>query len=145
MGVLTAGLPEYPQDAGQEKGKNKVKDGPHDSDDDLVRITDRGQFFGFLLAAAFDGAHIGQLGQGHITTQRKGRDAVIHAVTRPAEYFWSETDGEAVNFQPSEASGEEVPQLVNEDRSSKKEAYEKYGPEIGKKLAHECGVRIHVP
>src|SRR5690606_3101350 len=78
------------------------------------------------------------LRQQHITPQGKPGDPVFHAVlAAPLEDGWAEADGKALHHGPATAGGEEVPELVDENRPAEKQYNEKDDPKVGQRGLQE--------
>ena len=114
-----------PEDEREHEGEDDVEDRAHDRDDHLVGVGDLRELLGLLAAGALDAFHLGELGQGDVAAERDDRDAVVDAVLAgPAEEARAEADREALDLQAALTGGEEVAELVDEDRAAEEDGDE---------------------
>ena len=121
---------EYPQSGGKQQGEEHVEGRAGDGDDDLVEKTDGRELFGLGLAA-LQFPQVGQLGQPDVTAEQDpGNPPLGAAAVLPAHDFRSKADGEMGGDDAPPAGGEEVAELVDEDR--KPEANDRHDQRPGR-------------
>ena len=137
---LAGRLSDKPKHRGQDEGEEDIEDGAGDKDDHLRRVAHRRQASGIGGGAALQRAQIGQLREQHVAANGQPGDAVLDPIlAMPGPDGRAEANGEAIDLGAAAAGGQEVSQLMDENRAAEEQDDQEDRPEVAKQGAEENG------
>ena len=136
-------LADPPHHTGEQERKENVKDRAGHEHQHLGAVADWRQPLQIGLVFALDRAQVGELGQGHIASDRQPGQAVFNTVLAlPGKHLGPEADGETSDMDAAAARGQEMTQFVDKDGTPEEEDDQEHRPEAGKDGLEQGGKHV---